>query len=50
MESLKVMIVDDSTFSIAVLKKMLEKSGLEVVATAMTMSDAIEQAKPKPSI
>lgn len=45
MESLKVMIVDDSTFSIAVLKKMLEKSGLEVVATALNMRDAIEKAR-----
>ncbi|HEY5555392.1 response regulator [Acetobacterium sp.] len=45
MGSLKVMIVDDSTFSIAVLKNMLVKSGLDVVATALTMGDAIEQAK-----
>jgi len=44
-ESLKVMIVDDSTFSIAVLKKMLEKSGLEVVATALNMHEAIEKAR-----
>jgi len=45
MKNLRVMIVDDSTFSIAVLKKMLEKDGLEVVATALNMKDAIEKAK-----
>lgn len=45
MENIKVMIVDDSTFSTAVLKKMLEKDGLEVVATALTVSEAIEKAK-----
>lgn len=45
MGSLKVMIVDDSTFSIAFLKNMLEKNGHEVVATALNMHDAIEQAK-----
>ncbi|MBC3889941.1 response regulator [Acetobacterium paludosum] len=45
MKNLRVMIVDDSTFSIAVLRKMLEKVGLEVVATALNMNDAIEKAK-----
>ncbi|MGB5823799.1 MAG: response regulator [Proteocatella sp.] len=45
MKSLKVMIVDDSTFSIAVLKNMLEKNGLEVAATALNMSEAVEKAK-----
>ncbi|KNZ41242.1 response regulator [Acetobacterium bakii] len=45
MGSLKIMIVDDSTFSVAVLKNMLEKSGHEVVATSFNMHDAIEQAK-----
>lgn len=45
MENIRIMIVDDSTFSIAVLKRMLEKDGLEVVGTALTMSDAIEKAQ-----
>lgn len=45
MENIRVMIVDDSSFSIAVLKRMLEKDGLEIVATALNMSDAIKKAQ-----
>lgn len=41
----RVMIVDDSAFSITFLKKMLEQVGLDVVATALNMSDAIEKAQ-----
>lgn len=44
MKNIKVMIVDDSNFSITVLKRMLEKAGLEIVATAMTMKDAVAKA------
>ncbi len=44
MKKIKVMIVDDSAFSIAVLKRMLEKDGLEIVATALTVKEAVDQA------
>ncbi|WP_303867690.1 response regulator [Acetobacterium wieringae] len=45
MENIRVMIVDDSTFSIAVLKRMLQKDGIEVVGTALNMSEAIQKAQ-----
>jgi len=45
MENIRVMIVDDSTFSIAVLKRMLQKDGIEIVATALNMKDAIQKAQ-----
>ncbi len=45
MENIRVMIVDDSTFSIAVLKRMLQKDGLEIVATAVNMNEAIQKAQ-----
>nr|WP_320025835.1 response regulator [uncultured Acetobacterium sp.] len=45
MENIRVMIVDDSSFSIAVLKRMLEKDGMEIVATALNMSEAIKKAQ-----
>lgn len=45
MENIRVMIVDDSSFSIAVLKRMLEKDGIEIVATALNMSEAIKKAQ-----
>jgi len=45
MENIRVMIVDDSTFSIAVLKRMLQKDGLEIVGTALNMNDAIQIAQ-----
>lgn len=45
MENIRVMIVDDSTFSIAVLKRMLQKDGLEIVATAVNMNEAIKKAQ-----
>lgn len=45
MESIRVMIVDDSTFSIAVLKRMLQKDGIEIVGTALNMSEAIQKAQ-----
>ncbi len=45
MKKIKVMIVDDSSFSIAVLKRMLEKDGMEIVGTALNMNDAILKAK-----
>lgn len=44
MENIKVMIVDDSTFSIAVLKKMLKRDDLEIITTALNMKEAIEKA------
>lgn len=47
MKNLKVMIVDDSSFSIAFLKSMIEKKGFEVVATAMNIKEAVEQANEK---
>lgn len=45
MENIRVMIVDDSTFSIAVLKRMLQKDGLEIVGTALNMAEAIQKAQ-----
>lgn len=45
MENIRVMIVDDSSFSIAVLKRMLQKDGLEIVATALNMNEAIQKAQ-----
>ena len=45
MENIRVMIVDDSTFSIAVLKRMLQKEGLEIVGTALNMNEAIQKAQ-----
>jgi CheY-specific phosphatase CheX/ActR/RegA family two-component response regulator len=45
MKSVRVMSVDDSTFSVSVLKRMIEKSGYEVVETALNQKDAIEKAK-----
>jgi DNA-binding NarL/FixJ family response regulator len=45
MENIRVMIVDDSTFSIAVLKRMLQKDGLEIVGTALNMKEAIQKAQ-----
>lgn len=44
MKKIKVMIVDDSAFSIAVLKRMLVKDGLEIVATALSVKEAVAQA------
>ena len=45
MENIRVMIVDDSTFSIAVLKRMLQKDGIEIVATALNVKEAIQKAQ-----
>ncbi|MEA5083583.1 MAG: response regulator [Lachnospiraceae bacterium] len=45
MKNIRVMIVDDSSFSTAVLKKMIEKKGLEVIGSALNVKDAIELAK-----
>ncbi|MEA4806267.1 MULTISPECIES: response regulator [Acetobacterium] len=45
MGNIRVMIVDDSTFSIAVLKRMLQKDGIEIVGTALNMSEAIQKAQ-----
>lgn len=45
MKNLNVMIVDDSSFSITFLRKMLESIGLNVVATALNMQEAIEKAQ-----
>ncbi|MGE4213194.1 MAG: response regulator [Anaerotignaceae bacterium] len=45
MKNIRVMLVDDSSFSTAVLKRMLEKKGLEVVGSALNVKDAIELAK-----
>lgn len=45
MKNIRVMIVDDSGFSTAVLKKILEKKGLEIVGSALSVKEAIELAK-----
>ncbi len=45
MENIRVLIVDDSTFSIAVLKRMLQKDGLEIIGTALNMKEAIQKAQ-----
>ncbi|MEL7659944.1 response regulator [Acetobacterium wieringae] len=45
MGNIRVLIVDDSTFSIAVLKRMLQKDGIEIVGTALNMSEAIQKAQ-----
>lgn len=45
MKKIKTMIVDDSSFSSTLIKGMLDKKGLEVVAQAETVKDAIEKAK-----
>ena len=41
MKKLKIMIVDDSAFSIAVLKNLLESEGHEVVGSAMNIKEAV---------
>lgn len=45
MENIRVMLVDDSSFSTAVLKGILERKGLEVVGSALNVKEAIELAK-----
>lgn len=45
MKNIRVMIVDDSGFSTAVLRRILEKKELEVVGSALNVKDAIELAK-----
>ncbi|MDD3570597.1 MAG: response regulator, partial [Lachnospiraceae bacterium] len=45
MKNIRVMLVDDSSFSTAVLKRILEKIGLEVVGSALNVKEAIELAK-----
>lgn len=45
MKNIRVMLVDDSSFSTAVLKRMIEKMGLEVVGSALNVKAAIELAK-----
>ena len=45
MKNIRVMIVDDSSFSTAVLKRMIEKKGFDIVGSALNVKDAIELAK-----
>lgn len=45
MKNIRVMIVDDSGFSTAVLRRILAKMGLDVVGSALSVKDAIELAK-----
>jgi len=45
MKKIRVMIVDDSSFSTAVLKKMIVKNGFEVVGVALNVKEAIALAK-----
>lgn len=44
MNNIRVMIVDDSSFSISFLKNMIQKIGLEVVGTAQNLKDAVAMA------
>jgi len=49
MEGIRIVIVDDSSFSIAVLKGMLEENGYEVVGEAGTLEEVkavIKEKKP----
>ncbi len=49
MNNIRVMIVDDSSFSITFLKNMIQRIGLEVVATAQSVKEAVriaEEVKP----
>jgi len=45
MNKLRAIIVDDSSFSVALIKNILEKKNIEVVDTAMTVNDAVLIAK-----
>ena len=45
MNEIRTMLVDDSAFSTAVLRKMIERKGCTVVAIAKNVSEAIEMAK-----
>ena len=45
MKNIRVMVVDDSSFSTAVLRRMLEKKGLEVIGSALNVKGAIELAE-----
>ena len=49
MSKLKAMIVDDSSFSITILKSLLEKKGFEIVCEAQSIAeikDEILDCKP----
>lgn len=43
MQNLRVMVVDDSTFSRSIIRDALNEAGIEVVAEAECMEDAIEK-------
>lgn len=45
MKDVRAMIVDDSAFSIALIKEMLERKGLQVIAQAETVAEGIQKAK-----
>ncbi|PAB58069.1 response regulator [Anaeromicrobium sediminis] len=47
MEKIKIVIVDDSFFSISILKDMLEEKGFEVVGEASSLQETIEVVKEK---
>lgn len=51
MNNIRVMIVDDSGFSISFLKNMIQRMGLEVVATAQNVREAVvTAAEVKPDL
>lgn len=51
MEKKRIMIVDDSSFSIAFIRDIIEKNGYEVVGTAGTLEEVIEVTrKTKPDL
>lgn len=45
MKVVRAMIVDDSAFSITLIKEMLERKGLQVIAQAETVAEGIQKAK-----
>ncbi|KXL53307.1 chemotaxis protein CheY [Anaerotignum neopropionicum] len=42
MENLKIVVVDDSPFSVAMISKILEEKGFEVVGSANSLPEAVE--------
>lgn len=47
MDKIRALIVDDSSFSITILKEILEEKGVEVVGKAMNKEDAVKEALEK---
>ena len=51
MKDIKLVVVDDSPFSVTMISNILEESGFQVVGTANSMAEAVETvAKTKPDI